>query len=294
MLSLKGALVKFEQNLKSKNRASATIIAYKKDIEQLVDYLLSIKIVNITQVTGKALAEYIKKLGNEGYTAKTISRKINSTKTFFKYLLEEERAIKTNPAEIISHPKLSTKAPRILTKLEYGALRDAVKSDIRTSCIVEILLQTGLRISEVSNIRISDITIPKEKSKGQGNIVVRAQGLMEEREIPLNGSVISAIEKYLKIRPNTKKDYFFVTKTGNQLLVRNIRATLGKAFKEVGLTGVKVNDLRHTFIAHHLQKGAPLYFVSKIAGHKRLSTTEKYLEYIKVPQKESNIKLEEL
>lgn len=294
MLSLKEALVSFEQNLKSKNRASATIIAYKKDIEQLVYYLLSIKVVNVTEVTGESLADYIKKLGGEKYTTKTISRKINSTKTFFKYLLEEAKAIKTNPAEIITHPKLNIKAPRILTKLEYGALRDAVKSDIRTSCIVEILLQTGLRISEISNIKIPDITIPKENSKDQGSIVVKPQGLMEGREIPLNISVITAIEKYLKIRPVTKKDYFFVTKTGNQLLVRNIRATLGKAFKEVGLIGVKVNDLRHTFIAHHLQKGAPLYFVSKIAGHKRLSTTERYLEYIKVAQKESNIKLEEL
>lgn len=294
MMSLNEALNKFESNLKQKNRAQATLIAYKKDIEQLVDYLVSLGLANVTAVKGEHLVSYIDSLSNEGYTPKTISRKINSTKTFFKFLLDEEKAIKQNPAEVVTHPKLSIKAPRILSKIEYGALRDAVKLDNRTSAIVEILLQAGLRISEVSNIKLSDIKFPKENSKEQGVLYIPAQGSMEQREIPLNQSVIDSINKYLKIRPNAKKDYLFITKTGNQLLVRNIRATLGKTFKEVGLKDVKVNDLRHTFIAHHLQKGAPLYFVSKIAGHKRLSTTEKYLEYIKVNQKENNFKLEEL
>ncbi len=293
-MTLKEALNKFENNLRSKNRASATVIAYKKDIEQLLDYLLKVKVVNITEVTSEHLNGFMQMLSKDGYTAKSISRKTNSTKTFFKYLFEEEKSLKSNPAELVSHPKLSSKAPRILSKIEYGALRDAVKSDIRTTAIVEILLQAGLRISELSNIKLSDLALPKDTEKEQGTLIVRAQGSLEEREVPLNTSVLKAISNYLGIRPNAKKDYFFVTKTGNQLLVRNVRATLGKTFKEIGLNDVKVNDLRHTFIAHHLQKGAPLYFVSKIAGHKRLSTTEKYLEYIKVNQKENNFKLEEL
>ena len=69
---------------------------------------------------------------------------------------------------------------------------------------------------------------------------------------------------------------------------------MDKYFREIGLEGVKVNDLRHTFIAQHLERGTPIYIVSKVAGHKRLSTTEKYLEYIKVNNKEKQFELEEL
>lgn len=292
-MELQKALKSFEENLRQKGRAEATIIAYTKDIEQLVSYLKSQGFSTTSKVTTKALSDFMAKLANEGYTPKSISRKTNSTKTFFKYLYEEEGDIKSNPAELVTHPKLNPKAPRILSKIEYGALRDAVKSDVRTAAIIEILLQAGLRISELSAIKLSDIKFGEDE-KDQGTLFVKGSGNTEDREIPLNQSVQKAIKEYLKIRPNSQKDYLFVTKTGNQLLVRNIRATLGKYFNEIGLDDVKVNDLRHTFIAHHLQKGAPLYMVSKVAGHKRISTTEKYLEHIKVNQKSGNFKLEEL
>jgi site-specific recombinase XerD len=284
----------FNQNLIDKGRARATIIAYTKDIDQLIDYLAKKQIKNVEDVSTEDLSDFMKSLANEGYTPKSISRKTNSTKTFFKYLYEDAGAIKSNPADLVNHPKLDPKAPRILSKIEYKALRDVVKEDIRTAAIVEILLQAGLRISELSNIKLEDVHLSKDADKEQGMLFVPGTGNTPDREIPLNSSVQKAISNYLEVRPHSTKDFLFVTKTGNQLLVRNIRATLNKYFKEIDLNDVKVNDLRHTFIAHHLQNGASLFIVSKVAGHKRISTTEKYLEYIKVTQKSSNFKLEEL
>lgn len=293
-MTLTEAIKRFSENLKQKGRAQATIIAYSKDVQQLALYLSKQGVKNVEDTTTDNLNSFMKKLSEDGYTPKSISRKTNSTKTFFKYLYEEAGVIKNNPADIVSHPKLNPKAPRILSKIEYKALRDAVREDKRTAAVVEILLQAGIRISELSGIKLNNVTLAENMDKSQGRLHVPKRGNTPERDIPLNTSVQKAIKAYLDIRPNCKKDYLFVTKTGNQLLVRNIRATLGKHFKDIGLNDVKVNDLRHTFIAHHLQNGTPLVIVSRIAGHKRISTTEKYLEYITVNSSKTNYKLEEL
>jgi len=293
-MNLKQAHLEFIQNLKTKDRAEATVTAYSKDLEQIIDFLAKQGITEVEAVTSEKLNDFMQKLGTEGYTPKSISRKTNSTKTFFKYLYEETKAIKNNPADLVSHPKLDIKAPRILSKIEYKALRDAVKDDNTTMGIVEILLQTGLRISELSDIKMGNIHLSEDIDKKDGEMFVPGKGNTPDRAIPLNSAVQKAIKNYLEIRPFSKKDFLFVTKTGNQLLVRNIRATLDKYFKDTGLENVKVNDLRHTFIAHHLQNGAPLYMVSKIAGHKRISTTEKYLEHVTVKRREGNFELEEL
>lgn len=293
-MTLKQAHKDFIQNLKEKNRAEATVTAYSKDLEQLVEYIEKKGVSEAKDVESQHLNDFMQKLATEGYTPKSISRKTNSTKTFFKYLYEDLKALGTNPADLVSHPKLEHKAPRILSKIEYKALRDAVKDDVRTLAIVEILLQTGLRISELSDIKLENINLSEEIDKKDGNLFVPGKGNTPDREIPLNPAVQKSIKNYIALRPFSKKDFLFVTKTGNQLLVRNIRATLDKYFKDIGLDNVKVNDLRHTFIAHHLQNGAPLYMVSKIAGHKRISTTEKYLEYVTVKRKEGNFELQEL
>ena len=110
------------------------------------------------------------------------------------------------------------------------------------------------------------------------------------RKVPLNKAVIEAMKKYLnETRPKLESTkHFFITKTGNALLVRNIRSTLDRYFKLAGVENAKVNDLRHTFIAHHLSQGTSIQIVSKVVGHKRLSTTERYLEYIEKETEEDD------
>ena len=115
---------------------------------------------------------------------------------------------------------------------------------------------------------------------------------------PLNKAAKEALTNYLKARELvTAKDpantALFITKTGKALLIRNIRTSIDRYFRIAGIDGAKVNDLRHTFIAHHLMAGTSIMTLSKLVGHKRLSTTEKYLELVKDKQAE-NVKLEEL
>ena len=275
---------KFIDFLKSKNRTTSTILAYGKDINQLIDFLLTNNVQDIKTADTKTLEKFIKSLHDANYTPKTISRKINSIKTFYRFL-QNNNIISQNPSMPISHPKYETKPPRVLSKTEYRALRDSCRHDIRTYAIVELLLQTGIRIGELSRLALNNVN--------ERDLIITPYESHQQRKIPLNKAAKNAISLYINIRPQTKNNTIFITKTGRPLLVRNIRTTIERYFKQAGVKGAKVNDLRHTFITQQLKSGTSLLVVSKIVGHKRLSTTEKYLELIQ-DKVEEKTKLEEL
>src|SRR5690349_20837762 len=134
-MDLSDYLAKFVDFLKSGNKASATVVAYKKDIDQLIAYLKKAGRSNIDSVTTEDLNNFLATLYTENYTPKSISRKINSIKTFYRFLIAQ-KLTETNPAAAITHPKFDTKAPRILTRMEYRALRDAARDDSRISAVI--------------------------------------------------------------------------------------------------------------------------------------------------------------
>ena len=281
----------FVKDLEEKGRSNSTVIAYSKDIEQLIQFLFQNNTKEPAEVTIELLDSFKFELGNKSYTPKSISRKINSTRTFFKYLVSQ-KVIAENPAEKLSHPKFETKPPRVLSEMEYRALRDVSRVDIRLYSIVEVLLQTGIRIGELTRLNVEDVKQTNDKKMYYLNVA--SFGSHPARKVPLNASAKKAIDDYLKIKPNSDSDVLFVTKTGNPLLVRNIRTSIDRAFEKAGIKEAKVNDLRNTFIAHHLANGVSLVTVSKLVGHKRLSTTEKYLDLIKKEENGSQQKLEAL
>lgn len=139
--------------------------------------------------------------------------------------------------------------------------------------IVELLLQTGIRISELANIHLEDVN--------KNELVIRPAENNPARTIPLNKSAAAAAQNYLAVRPAAKDPHLFVTKTGRPLLVRNIRTAIDRYFDHAGVKNVKVNDLRHTFMAHQLSAGVDPEYLAKTVGHKRLSSTSKYLDFIK-------------
>ncbi|MEK7533101.1 MAG: tyrosine-type recombinase/integrase, partial [Patescibacteria group bacterium] len=281
----KTAHKQFVEHLESRRRAHATIVAYSKDIEQLVAFLTNVGKKDIGTVSREELEAFLKKLASDSYTPKSISRKINSMKTFYRFL-KTTGITAIDPASDIEHPKYDIKPPRILSKLEYRALRDACRGDARTHAIVELFLQTGLRIGELANLSTGDVR--------ESELHVAAQEGHIERMVPLNRAGHEALDSWLKIRGiTTKSQALFITKTGRSLLIRNIRTAIDRYFKVAGIEDAKVNDLRHTFIAHHLMAGTPITTISKLVGHKRLSTTEKYLEFIK-DKPLDHVKLEEL
>lgn len=282
--ALKTAHQRFVEDLKKKGRSISTILAYGNDIKQLVGFLAEKKITQATSVAPEHIDDFKKALFEDKYTAKSVSRKLNSIKTFFRFL-KTKGIIKEDPAEPVAHPKFETKPPRILTKMEYRALRDAARDDYRMSAIIELLLQTGMRIGELGRLEIDDV---EEKE-----IKIRTYESHVARNVPLNPPAKKALQRYLEVRPKTRTKSVFVTRPGHPFLVRNIRTAIDRYFRLAGIEGAKVNSLRHTFIAHQLASGSPVTLVQKLVGHKRLSTTEKYLELVK-PKAEEAVKLEEL
>ncbi|OGV93809.1 hypothetical protein A3B57_03480 [Microgenomates group bacterium RIFCSPLOWO2_01_FULL_47_10] len=286
-LTLSDAKVQFITYLRQKGRANATILAYGKDIDQLEDFAKSQGKADISQTDTQDIENFKIFLKNDKYTAKSISRKVNSIKSLFRFL-KVQGLVEANPAQLVTHPKYEISPPRALSRMEYRALRDACRDDVRLSAIIEVLLQTGMRIGELAGLMIEDVDFAKKVS------AIRPYQSHDGRSVPLTEAAIKSIEEYLKIRPKTKEATLFVTKTGNPFLVRNIRTAIDRYYKMAGIKDAKVNDLRHTFIIQQLQAGVPLTYLSKIVGHKRLSTTEKYLKMIESKTEKDSIKIEEL
>jgi len=291
MIPIREAHQKFIGHLKEKNRSGSTVLAYGKDIDQLIEFLEELKKAHLAEITKEDVEAFLAKLLKNGYTPKSVSRKTNAVKTFFRFLKVNE-FVTDDPALLVSHPRFETKPPRILSETEYRALRDTVQNDVRTYAIVELLLQTGMRIGELSRLQNSDI---KFGAGGRpGEVQVDSFNRHPERNVPLNTRSQKALQAYLDGRPKTKAEHVFITRTGKSLLVRNIRSTIKRYLELAGIEDATVNDLRHTFIAHHLKRGASLVLVSKIAGHRRLSTTEKYLDHIQVTAPQEKMELAEL
>lgn len=276
-------LPKFIKNLEDKGRSPSTILAYRADLEQLISFLQEKGKVLPDQIRPDDLEAFRDALLAEKYTPKSVSRKLNAIKTFFRFLMSE-KDITTDPSENVSHPKIEPSVPKFLSPLEYRALRDVVRDDARIAAIVELILQTGMRISEVANLKIANV----KKDK----ITIEAYATQPERTIPLNKPAKEALDDYLKVRPKTDSPYVFVSKNGNPLAVRNIRAAIDRYMGKASVPDYSVNDLRTTFIVENLKDEVDLVLLSQIVGHKRLSTTERYLELaeVKEPGKKQTLK----
>jgi integrase/recombinase XerD len=276
---------KFIEKFKKDKRSSYTILAYGNDLNQFDEFLKGKQITLVTGVRTEDIENFKKYLLEEkNYTPKSVSRKLNSIKAFFRFLASQ-KLINEDPAISVSHPRFTVEPPRILSKMEYRALRDTVRDNARLAAIIELLLQTGMRIGELARLELNDVL---EKS-----IRIRAYETQPDREVPLNPAAHRALAQYLEIRPKSKSKEVFITKNHHPMNVRNIRSAIDRYFRLAGIKNATVNDLRHTFIAHQLAAGTSPVLLQQIVGHKRLSTTEKYLEFIK-DKVTSTEKLEEL
>src|SRR5580700_2999460 len=190
-IKVRDAHKEFIDFLRSKKHSSATILAYGKDIEQLTAFLEELEKQHIHDVSKSDIEAFLAKLAEKGYTPKSLSRKLNSTRTFYRFLKVNEY-VTDDPSLLVSHPQYELAAPRMLKPTEYRALRDAARNDARMYAIIEILLQTGIRIGELADIRMGDIK--------DDNIKIRPHEKHEERDVPLNKSAKEALNRYLAIR----------------------------------------------------------------------------------------------
>lgn len=273
--TVKNLLPRFVESLKVKGRSPATVLAYRSDLEQLVEFLIKKEKVTPDAVRPDDLDSFRDTLLADKYTPKSVSRKLNAVKTFFRWMIDQN-LITSDPSSSVAHPKIENSLPKFLSQLEYRALRDVVRSDIRIAAIVELILQTGLRISEVASLKTANLK--------DGQMLIEAFATQPQRSIPQNRPAKEVLESYMKIRPKSDSPYVFISKNGKPLAVRNIRASIARYMQRAELPTYSVNDLRTTFMVENLKNGVDIVLLSQVSGHKRLSTTERYLELAQITE----------
>ena len=277
-------LPQFIEDLKKKGRSPATILAYRADLDQLILSLTEKNKATADQIKKEDIEAFRDWLLMQKYTPKSTSRKLNAVKTFFRWLINQ-KVLVVDPSRDVAHPKLTISTPKFLSQLEYRALRDVVRSDKRIATIVELILQTGLRISEVANLKAENVK--------DSEIMIEAYATQPTRKIPLNKAAKMALDSYLVENPKTSS-FVFMSKNSKPLAIRNIRAAVDRYMQKAEIGKFSVNDLRTTFIVENLKRGVDLVTISQVAGHKRLSTTESYLELVGLKETGKKQELEEL
>ena len=180
-------LPKFVESLREKGRSPSTILAYKSDLEQLANFLAKNNKALPSQVKPHDLESFRDYLLAQKYTPKSTSRKLNAIKTFYRWLKDNGGGT-VDPSKDVSHPKIEAIAPKFLSPLEYRALRDVVRGDFRIGTIIELILQTGMRISEVANLKMPDVK--------KDRVFEDPYASQPERTVPLNNVARVAIEEY--------------------------------------------------------------------------------------------------
>jgi integrase/recombinase XerC len=275
---MKDIILKFIDELQyEKNYSKLTIDGYLKDLDLFLEYLNENDIKNYKDIEYQDIRLYINYLYNLKYNNKTISRHISSLRSFFKYL-KTNNIIDDNPCILVSNPKLDKKLPKYLSYEDIERLLNAFDKNnyigLRNSTILEMLYSTGIRVSEITNIEINDISLSSKTIKiiGKGN---------KERIAYFGTKCYNLLNLYLKnsypkLNINNL-DYLFLSKTGKKINDREIRTIVDSAAKIAGIDmKISPHVLRHTYATHMLSEGADLRSVQELLGHENLSTTQIY------------------
>jgi len=260
-----------------KNYSEHTVINYEHDISEFISFLNSEHITSIVDVEYNHVRFYLVYLNKKKLSRSSISRKLSSLRSFFKYLFNEG-IIENSPMLLVSNPKSQKRLPKFLGYEDLDKLFSI--SDLNTSLgqrdnlIIELLYATGVRVSELVNIKINDIDFYNM------TIIILGKG-NKERYVSFGDYCKEAIELFIKDGRGKlikdKNEYLIVNNRGKKLTTRGVEFVLDKLIKKTALDiHISPHMLRHSFATHMLNEGAELITVKELLGHESLSTTQIY------------------
>jgi len=260
-----------------KKSSKNTILSYQRDLGKFSCYIENKGMANIEKMTSTSLNSYILMMEKENFATSTISRNIATLKAFFNYLYKQG-VIRSDPAEKLKAPKIEKKAPEILTiegiTLLLNQPNGNSNKEIRDKAMLELLYATGIRVSELISLTVSDLNIQ--------NGYLRCNAGTRERIIPFGSVAKTALKKYLKhVRDAmvTSEDeaILFVNCNGKPMSRQGFWKVLKQYAKKAGIeSDITPHTLRHSFAAHLVENGADLKAVQEMLGHSDVSTTQIY------------------
>jgi len=250
-----------------------TIKAYRQDIEQFLVFF-NYKHEGLSR---DQIRDFLSSLYLSTSNRSTVSRKIYAIRSFFRYLVRQGLTEK-NPMDLISIPKAEKKLPEILTEDEMVKFLDDLPAeslqDIRNKALFELFYASGLRLSELTNLKRGNVNFRERMIRvfGKGN---------KERIVPFNRKAGNIIQEYLSLLDRKYKDpgeYIFLNLRGKKISDRGVEKIVKEIFKKIDNSGKNVYPhlFRHSFATHLLQRGVDLRMIQELLGHSNLSTTEKY------------------
>lgn len=252
-----------------KNASSHTTLNYRLDLEEFRVFL---KDIEIEKVDYLFVRKYLAHLREKNLTVRTVSRKLSSLRSFFRFLVKDGY-LKTNPTDAIVSPKQEKTLPKFLTEEQTVQLIDApdisTLKGLRDHAIFETLYSTGMRISELLGMKENDIDFIS------GTLKVFGKG-KKERLLPIGDRAMRAIRNYLEKR-DVSTSTVFLNKNKKPLGARGVRKVMDDYIRKISLKiHISPHTLRHSFATHLLNRGADLRCVQELLGHANLSTTQIY------------------
>ena len=257
-----------------KSYSKNTIESYRIDLNRFVEYFND---CNINSIKIDDLKDYIKHLSEINLNKLSISRNISCIKSFYKYL-NIEKIIDNNPSDLLYMPKLSKKLPNTLTEDEVDKLLDIELKDAfsyRNKAMLEVLYATGLRVSELVNLKMENIDFELDiiRTFGKGN---------KERVIPIGEYARYYLDLYLnnyryELLKHGNNEYVFLNNHGNNMTRVGFFKIIKNIANEKGINKeISPHVLRHSFASHLLKHGADLRTIQELLGHSNVSTTQIY------------------
>lgn len=260
-----------------KKTSNNTEMSYKRDLAKLCRYLEDEGITKIEDVTPESLTAYIKYLNDNDFKAATVSRNIASAKAFFGYCVRE-KGLKKDPSVTLKAPKIEKKMPEILTMEEVVRLLEQPKGDtpkeLRDKAMLELLYATGIRVSELIGLDISDVNLQMN--------YIQCRDANKTRVIPFGNEARHAVIRYLESSRNVivedkNSTVLFANCSGQKMSRQGFWKLIKYYAKKAGINAdITPHTLRHSFAAHLVENGADLRSVQEMLGHSDISTTQIY------------------
>ena len=267
-ITLRRALNEYKEiYMASRNFSERTRVEYFNDLEDLIQFLEQLGLMDVGDIGLPQLERYLAELDRRGLAGTTRKRKVVSIRSFLSFLYHDQY-MSTNLANRVIPPFAEAKSPRYLTKSEYERLLDTASNDPRDYALIQLLLQTGIKLSELARLTVNDVVLPSVMSQEVGDLRILGSKSKKGRTVPLNARACIALVQYFKGRKVIPSSVLFTNRFGEKLSPRGAEKVVNKYMHKAGIRGASVQSLRHTFGIQYIVSGAKLKVVQEVMGNR--------------------------